>query len=166
MQTIARLHLPYDSGLILCEVNWVVSTTETTGYTHTQEMVHQLHGEEKLTVSKIFNKFHAYFGSAYSWQHGPHRNNRFYYCVFSRCRENRVSTELFLSNGCCIVACLHRCYLTMGLYVTIGLCYHCHYPTFVYLTNEIPGAKTVQLILWVMNERAVCCFSASCLLCI
>jgi hypothetical protein len=33
-------------------------------------------------------------------------------------RKN-MSPELFLSNGCCAVACLHRCHLSMGLYVTI-----------------------------------------------
>jgi hypothetical protein len=26
-----------------------------------------------------------------------------------------MSTELFPSNGCCTVACLHTCYLAMGL---------------------------------------------------
>jgi hypothetical protein len=41
--------------------------------------------------------------------HGLHRKRLFHYCVFSRCRGNNVSTELFPSNGCCIVACLHRC---------------------------------------------------------
>jgi hypothetical protein len=30
-----------------------------------------------------------------------------------------VSTELFPSNGCYAVACLHSCYLAMGLHVTI-----------------------------------------------
>jgi hypothetical protein len=30
-----------------------------------------------------------------------------------------VFTEIFLSNGCCTVACSHSCYLTMGLHVTI-----------------------------------------------
>jgi hypothetical protein len=29
-----------------------------------------------------------------------------------------VSTELFPSNGCCTVACLHSCYLTTGLHIT------------------------------------------------
>jgi hypothetical protein len=38
--------------------------------------------------------------------------------VLSRCQEN-VSTELFPSNGCCAVACLHSCYLAVGLHVTI-----------------------------------------------
>jgi hypothetical protein len=42
-----------------------------------------------------------------------------HYCVFSRFRGNNVSTELFPSNGCCTVACLHSCYLAMGLHVTI-----------------------------------------------
>jgi hypothetical protein len=32
-----------------------------------------------------------------------------------------MSTELFPSNGCCTVACLHRCYLAMGLHFTIFL---------------------------------------------
>jgi hypothetical protein len=30
-----------------------------------------------------------------------------------------MSTEVFPSNGCCTVACLHRCYLAVGLHVTI-----------------------------------------------
>jgi hypothetical protein len=30
-----------------------------------------------------------------------------------------VYTELFPSNGCCTVACLHSCYLGMGVHVTI-----------------------------------------------
>jgi hypothetical protein len=38
--------------------------------------------------------------------------------AFARCRGN-VSTELFPSNGCCTVACLHSCYLAMRLQVTI-----------------------------------------------
>jgi hypothetical protein len=41
--------------------------------------------------------------------------------VFFRCRGNNVSTELFPGNGCCTVACLHSCYLAMGLHVTILL---------------------------------------------
>jgi phosphate starvation-inducible membrane PsiE len=32
-----------------------------------------------------------------------------------------MSTELFPSNGCYTVACLHSCYLAMGLHVTIFL---------------------------------------------
>jgi hypothetical protein len=50
-------------------------------------------------------------------QHGPHRKRLFHYCVFSRCRVNNVSTELFPSNGCCTVVCLHSCHLAMGLHV-------------------------------------------------
>jgi hypothetical protein len=38
--------------------------------------------------------------------------------VFSRCRENNVSTELFPSYGCCAVAYLHGRYFAMGLHVT------------------------------------------------
>jgi hypothetical protein len=51
-------------------------------------------------------------------RHGPHRRRFFHYCMFCRYRGN-MSTELFLSNGCCTVACLHSCYLEMGLHVTI-----------------------------------------------
>jgi hypothetical protein len=32
---------------------------------------------------------------------------------------NNVFTELFPSNGCYSVACLHSCYLAMGVHVTI-----------------------------------------------
>jgi hypothetical protein len=42
----------------------------------------------------------------------------FHYCVFSRCQGN-VYTELFPSNGCCTVACLHICYFTMDPHVTL-----------------------------------------------
>jgi hypothetical protein len=52
-------------------------------------------------------------------RHGPHRKYIFYYCVFSRCRRNNVSKDLLPNNGCCTVACLHGCYLTMCLHVTI-----------------------------------------------
>jgi hypothetical protein len=30
-----------------------------------------------------------------------------------------MSTELFSGNGCCTVACLHSCYLGVGLYITV-----------------------------------------------
>jgi hypothetical protein len=49
-------------------------------------------------------------------RHGPQRKRLFHYCVFPRCRGNNLSTELFPSNGYCTVACLHSCYLTMGLH--------------------------------------------------
>jgi hypothetical protein len=39
--------------------------------------------------------------------------------VFCRSRETNVSTELFPSNDCCTVACLHSCYLALGLHVTV-----------------------------------------------
>jgi hypothetical protein len=48
-----------------------------------------------------------------------------HYCVFSRCRGNNVSTESFPSNGCCNIACLHSCYLAMGLHVTV--CNHAYH---------------------------------------
>jgi hypothetical protein len=44
--------------------------------------------------------------------HGPDRKR-----LFCRCRRNNVSTELFPNNGCFTVACLHSCFLTMGLHV-------------------------------------------------
>jgi hypothetical protein len=50
-------------------------------------------------------------------QHGPHRKRVFHYCVFSRCRGNSVSNELFPSNGCCTVDCSHSCHLAMTLHV-------------------------------------------------
>jgi hypothetical protein len=40
-------------------------------------------------------------------RHGLHRRGLSHYCVFSRCWENSVSTELFPSNGCCTAAYLH-----------------------------------------------------------
>jgi hypothetical protein len=33
--------------------------------------------------------------------------------------QGNVPPELFLSNGCCTVSCLHGCYLAMGLHATI-----------------------------------------------
>jgi hypothetical protein len=53
-------------------------------------------------------------------QHGPHRKCLLHYCMFSRCRGKNVSSELFPSNGSCAVACLHICFLTMDLHVTIS----------------------------------------------
>jgi hypothetical protein len=50
----------------------------------------------------------------YPWR-GAHRKHVFLYYMFCHCRGNNVSTELFLSNGCCTVACLHSCYLAMGV---------------------------------------------------
>jgi hypothetical protein len=52
-------------------------------------------------------------------RHGPQRKSLFHYCVFSRCRGNNLLTELLPNNGCCTVAYLHRCFLAMGLHVTI-----------------------------------------------
>jgi hypothetical protein len=53
-----------------------------------------------------------------SW-HGPHRKCIFRYCVLSLCQGNNVCIELFPSNGCCTVACLHGCYLAVHLHVII-----------------------------------------------
>jgi hypothetical protein len=52
-------------------------------------------------------------------QHTLHGKRLFHYCMFSHCCGNSMSTELFPSNGCCTVACLHSCYLSMGLHVTV-----------------------------------------------
>jgi hypothetical protein len=52
-------------------------------------------------------------------KHGPHRKHLFHCCVFSRCRGNNMSTELFPSNGCCTVACLHSCYLAVLKYLRV-----------------------------------------------
>jgi hypothetical protein len=52
--------------------------------------------------------------------HGPHTQRIFHSCLFSRCQVNTVSTELFPSNSCSTVACLHSCYLAMGLHVTVS----------------------------------------------
>jgi hypothetical protein len=51
-------------------------------------------------------------------QHRPHRKRLFHHCMLSHCREN-MSTELFHSNSCCSITCLHSFYLAMGLRVTI-----------------------------------------------
>jgi hypothetical protein len=50
--------------------------------------------------------------------HWPHIKCLLLYFEFCRCWGN-VSSELFPSNGCCTVACLHSCYLAMGLHATI-----------------------------------------------
>jgi hypothetical protein len=52
-------------------------------------------------------------------RHGQHRKHLFHYCAFSPCRGNNVSIELFPSNGCYAVTCLHSCSLAMSLHVTI-----------------------------------------------
>jgi hypothetical protein len=44
---------------------------------------------------------------------GPHR----LLCVTAP--PGNVSTKLFPCNGCCTVACLHTCYLAMGLCITL-----------------------------------------------
>jgi hypothetical protein len=49
---------------------------------------------------------------------GLHRKHLFHYCVSLHCRGN-VFTGLFPSSGYFTVACLHSCYLTMGLHVAI-----------------------------------------------
>jgi hypothetical protein len=49
---------------------------------------------------------------------GPHRKRLFHYCVFSYFRGNNVFTELFPSNDCYTVACLHSCCL--GIHVKIS----------------------------------------------
>jgi hypothetical protein len=51
---------------------------------------------------------------------GSHRNHLFNYFVFSSFQGN-VSTELFPSNGCFIVVCLHSSFLAVGLHVTVYL---------------------------------------------
>jgi hypothetical protein len=61
--------------------------------------------------------------------HEPHRKHAFYYCLFSRCRGNNVSTQLFHSNGYCAVNCLPSCYLAMILDVSSSTSPHhigCH----------------------------------------
>jgi hypothetical protein len=50
---------------------------------------------------------------------GPHGKHGFNYCIFCRCRRNNISTQLFPNNGCCTVTCLHSCFLTMCLHVTL-----------------------------------------------
>jgi hypothetical protein len=51
----------------------------------------------------------------------PRRDHLYRYCVLSHCRGSNVFRELFPSNGCCTVACLHSGYLARDLYV--ALCY-------------------------------------------
>jgi hypothetical protein len=55
-------------------------------------------------------------------RNGEHRKRLLHYCMFSRCRRNNMSTELFSSNGCCTVVCLHSCYFVTGLHVTVLFC--------------------------------------------
>jgi hypothetical protein len=40
-------------------------------------------------------------------------------CMFPSCSGNNMSTELFPSNGCHAVCCLHSCYLAVGLHATM-----------------------------------------------
>jgi hypothetical protein len=51
-------------------------------------------------------------------RHGLHRKRFVHYCTLFLCRGS-LTTELFSSNGCCTVACLHSFYLAMGLHVTV-----------------------------------------------
>jgi hypothetical protein len=44
-----------------------------------------------------------------------------------------VSTELFPSNGCCTVACLHSCYLATGLHVPV---------LYIIPSSQSPGSAT------------------------
>jgi hypothetical protein len=53
------------------------------------------------------------------WDSPPHRKRLFHYCMFSRCQGKYMSMELYPSNGCCTVTCLHSCYLAMGLLIAI-----------------------------------------------
>jgi hypothetical protein len=48
---------------------------------------------------------------------GPHRKRLSLLRVLSLL--GNVSTELFPSNGCCTAACLHSCYLAMGIHITL-----------------------------------------------
>jgi hypothetical protein len=53
-------------------------------------------------------------------QQGLHRKHLSHHCVFSRWWGKNGSRELFPSNGCCTVACLHGCSLNwayMSLYI-------------------------------------------------
>jgi hypothetical protein len=52
-------------------------------------------------------------------RHVPHRKHLVHYLLFSLYRVIEVSTELFPSDGSCTVACLHSCYLPMGLRATV-----------------------------------------------
>jgi hypothetical protein len=84
---------------------------------------------------------------------GPHRKRLFHYCVFSRCRGNNVSTELFPSNGCCAVACLHSCYLAKGLHVTTyaNVCGSCTVVRICSSCRTADWAKRGALSQWLLN---------------
>jgi hypothetical protein len=53
-----------------------------------------------------------------------------------------MSTELFPSNGCYIVSCLHSCYLVVDLHVTISYCPN----QFVHISSSVQ--QWVQNIYW------------------
>jgi hypothetical protein len=58
----------------------------------------------------------------YSSLHSPSTNHTEKISSTTACSliaGGNVSTEMFPSNGCSHVGCLHGCYMTMGLYVTI-----------------------------------------------
>lgn len=87
--------------------------------------------------------------------HGQHRKHLLRYCVFCRCHGNTVYRELFPSNGCCISACLHSCYLGMGLRVTIWSSNSITTGTTVYVTNK--RWRTIDPIVnWVQFGGNVC----------
>jgi hypothetical protein len=83
--------------------------------------------------------------------------------VFSRCRGN-VSTELFPSNGCCTVACLHSCCLAMGLHVTVYsiICVHDRHTTKKSNTfNHLFFLIHVDVTYWTVPSSLIRIISAS-----
>jgi hypothetical protein len=90
----------------------------------------------------------------FNQRHGSHRKRFFHYCLFSRLWGN-VSTELFPSNGCCTVACVHSCYLPMGLQVTL---YNsvCIYSTELSSPLSLPSADS-QKAAHPPRWARVCC---------
>jgi hypothetical protein len=58
-----------------------------------------------------------------------------------RCSVQRTAfTELFPSNGCCTVACLHSCYLALGLHLTMCVC-ECGEREITRTGEELSGAQ-------------------------
>jgi hypothetical protein len=73
----------------------------------------------KVTIINLIETIEMFFReTAKSCKKTSTVQRPFHYYVFSSCRGN-MSAELFPSNGCCTVACLHNCYLAMSLHTEI-----------------------------------------------
>jgi hypothetical protein len=93
---------------------------------------------------------------------GQHRKRFFHYCVFTRCRGNNVSTELFPRNGCYNVACLHNCYLAIGIHVTILYVTTCFGP---FGHHQVIYVSTSAIVFLLFSPYIGLCLQLGVILC-